>query len=310
MKLSMLLIRNPLAGSHRAQNKFIKAAALIFKSEYKTYLYSTQYPGDAARIVAETGMNYDVVVCFGGDGTLNEVINGAMQLKKRPVLGYIPAGTTNDFAAGLGLSKNIAEAARDVLEGEAVPLDVGCFNNNRFFSYVASFGSFTKASYSAPQDLKNVLGYPAYLLEGIKNIGDVRPYRTKIITRDMETEDEFLFGGISNSTSMGGILKLSDDEVDLSDGLFEAMFIKKPKTIVHLQKLLHGVATRNYDTDQIIRLKTDNIRIECDSAVAWTVDGEFGGIYAETEIRNCHHAVKIIKPYRDRKEKVNDSARD
>ena len=228
MKPSMLLIRNPLAGSYRAQNKFMEAASVIFKSEYKTYLYSTQYSGDAARIVAETGMNYDVVVCFGGDGTLNEVINGVMNLKRRPLLGYIPAGTTNDFACGLGLSRNIVEAARDVLEGEPVPLDVGCFNNDRYFSYVASFGTFTKASYSAPQDIKNALGYPAYLLEGLKSIGDLHSYVMKLETDDMTLEDEFIFGGVSNSTSMGGILKLDENDVDLSDGLLRLCI--KPKT--------------------------------------------------------------------------------
>lgn len=306
----MLLIRNPLAGSYRAQNKFMEAASVIFKSEYKTYLYSTQYSGDAARIVAETGMNYDVVVCFGGDGTLNEVINGVMNLKRRPLLGYIPAGTTNDFACGLGLSRNIVEAARDVLEGEPVPLDVGCFNNDRYFSYVASFGTFTKASYSAPQDIKNALGYPAYLLEGLKSIGDLHSYVMKLETDDMTLEDEFIFGGVSNSTSMGGILKLDENDVDLSDGLFEVMFIKKPKNIIQIQKLLLAMATRNYEMDQIIRFKTKHLIISSESSVAWTVDGEFGGLSAQVDIKNFHHAVNIIKPRSGRKEKVKDNAFD
>lgn len=298
MGQTMLLIRNPRAGSYKAQNTFIEAAAVIFRSEYKAYLYSTQYPGDAARIVAEMGMDYDVVVCFGGDGTLNEVINGIMHLEKRPILGYIPAGTTNDFATGLGLSKNIIEAAQDVLDGEKIDLDVGCFNNERYFSYVASFGSFTKASYSAPQDIKNALGYSAYLLEGLKSIGDFHPYTVRVVTKDMDIEDDFIFGGISNSTSMGGILKLCGDAVDLSDGLFEVMLIKNPKNFVQIQKLLHAIATRNYDIDEVISFKTDSIKLYCEKSIAWTIDGEFGGVNNETIIKNYHNAITIIKPKR------------
>ena len=293
---TMLLIRNPRAGSYRAQNTFIEAAGIIFRSDYKTYLYSTQYPGDAARIVAQTGMEYDVVVCFGGDGTLNEVINGMMHLEKRPGLGYIPAGTTNDFASGLGLSKNIVEAARDVLNGNCVPVDIGSFNNERFFSYVASFGSFTKASYSAPQDMKNALGYSAYLLEGLKSIWDFQPYRVRVKSDTKEVEDEFIFGGISNSTSMGGILKLNSSDVDLSDGLFEVMLVRNPKNLIQIQKLLHSVATKHYDNDQIAFFKTSRIEITSDKSIAWTVDGEFGGISGEYVIQNHHNAISIIKP--------------
>jgi YegS/Rv2252/BmrU family lipid kinase len=293
---TMLLSGNPRAGSYRAQNTFLEAAGIIFRSEYKAYLYSTQYPGDAARIVAETGADYDVVVCFGGDGTLNEVINGIMHLEKRPVLGYIPAGTTNDFASGLGLSRNIIEAARDVLNGHCISLDVGCFNNERYFSYVASFGSFTKASYSAPQDMKNALGYSAYLLEGLKSIWDFHPYRVRIKTETMEIEDEFIFGGISNSTSLGGILKLNISDVDLCDGLFEVMLVRNPKNLLQIQKLLHSVTTRNYENDQIFFFKTDFIELYCDQSIAWTIDGEFGGVSNEIGIKNHHNAVTIIKP--------------
>jgi diacylglycerol kinase family enzyme len=173
---------------------------------------------------------------------------------------------------------------------------------------VASFGSFTKASYSAPQDVKNALGYPAYLLEGLKSIGDHHSYTIKLKTKDMELEDEFIFGGVSNSTSMGGILKLSESDVDLSDGLFEVMFIKKPQNIIQIQKLLMGIATRNYEIDQIVRFKTDHIIIHSDTSIAWTVDGEFGGVNTQVDIKNYHHAVKIIKPRRNGKEKVKDNA--
>ncbi len=226
MSRRMLVVRNPKAGTFLAQNTFLEAAGVIFKSDYNVYVYSTQARGDATRVVREEGAGYDCVVAFGGDGTLSEVINGLMRLENPPVLGYIPAGTTNDFAAGLGIPRNIIRAAETVLEGEPAEIDVGCFNGERYFSYVASFGSFTKASYSAPQEAKNLLGYTAYLLEGLKGLGELRPYRVAVSTERGLFEGDFIFGAISNALSVGGVLKLSGSEVDLGAGLFEVIMIR------------------------------------------------------------------------------------
>ena len=182
-----------------------------------------------------------------------------------------------------------------------MPLDIGCFNNDRYFSYVF-LRKFTKVPSPAPQDGKCV-GISGLSAGGLKSIGDHHSYTIKLKTKDMELEDEFIFGGVSNSTSMGGILKLSESDVDLSDGLFEVMFIKKPQNIIQIQKLLMGIATRNYEIDQIVRFKTDHIIIHSDTSIAWTVDGEFGGVNTQVDIKNYHHAVKIIKPRRNGKEK-------
>jgi len=293
----MLVVRNPKAGSFLTQNAFLEAAGVIFKNEdYNVYVYTTTARGDATRLAGEEGDSFDRIVAFGGDGTLNEVINGVMRLEKRPVLGYIPAGTTNDFAAGLGLSRNVVRAAETVLTGEPVLLDVGQFGEDRYFSYVASFGTFTKASYSAPQDAKNLLGYAAYLLEGLKSLSDIRSYHMTVTVNGESYEDDFIFGAVSNAMSVGGVMKFSADQVDLSDGLFEVLMIRTPGSLAALQQLLIDVTSRNYaDCDGILFLRASDILVRCEAPIAWTVDGENGGEHAEIRLRNCHHAITILK---------------
>ena len=297
MAKRMLVVRNPKAGSFLTQNAFLEAAGVIFKNEdFNVYVYTTTARGDATRIAGEEGGSFDRIVAFGGDGTLNEVINGVMRLAERPVLGYIPAGTTNDFAAGLGLSRNVVKAAETVLTGEPIPLDVGRFGEDRYFSYVASFGTFTKASYSAPQDAKNLFGYAAYLLEGLKSLSDIRSYHMTVAVNGERYEDDFIFGAVSNAMSVGGVMKFSADQVDLSDGLFEVLMIRTPGSLAQLQQLLLDVTSRNYaDCDGILFLRSSDILVQCETPVAWTVDGENGGEHTEIRLRNCHHAITILK---------------
>lgn len=297
MAKRMLVIRNPKAGSFYSQNTFLEAAGVIFKSDCNVYVYSTTCRGDATRVAAEEGGNYDQIVAFGGDGTLNEVINGVMRLDKRPILGYIPAGTTNDFAAGLGISRNVVKAAETVLNGLPTALDVGQFGDDRYFSYVASFGTFTKASYSAPQDMKNVLGYAAYLLEGLKTLSDIHSSRLTITADGEVYTDDFIFGAVSNAMSVAGIMKFSSEQVDLSDGLFEVLMIRSPKNLAELQTLLLDVTTRHYsECPQILYRKAAEVTIQCDTPVAWTVDGEAGGETPLARVRCCHQAIQILKP--------------
>ena len=296
MARRMLVVRNPRAGSFISQNTFLEAAGVIFKSDYNVYVYSTQCRGDATRIVAEEGSQYDCIVAFGGDGTLNEVINGLMRLPRRPVLGYIPAGTTNDFAAGLGISRNPVKAASTVLEGTEQELDVGQFCEERYFSYVASFGTFTKASYSAPQDVKNLIGYAAYLLEGLKSLADVHPQHLRILANGEELEGDFIFGAVSNALSVGGMVKFDSEQVDLTDGLFEILMIRNPQNLADLQKILHDLATHHYETELILFLKAAEITVSSDEPIAWTVDGEMGGTVTEARVKNCCRAIRILKP--------------
>ena len=298
MAKRMLVIRNPKAGSFYSQNLFLEAAGVIFKNEdFNVYVYTTECRGDATRIAAEEGGEYDRVIAFGGDGTLSEVINGVMRLEKKPEVGYIPAGTTNDFASGLGLSRNVIRAAETVLNGVPEPLDIGQFGDDRDFSYVASFGSFTKASYSAAQDMKNVLGYAAYLLEGLKSLADIRSIPLTVTADGRIYEDEFIFGAVTNAMSVGGVMKYSYEQVNLSDGLFEVLMIRTPKNLAEIQTLLADVTNRNYtESPQIIYQKARKVTVQSEQPLAWTVDGESGGETTEVTIRNCRRAVNILTP--------------
>lgn len=294
MSRRMLVVRNPKAGSFLSQNLFLEAAGVIFGSDYNAYVYSTTGRGDATRVVVEEGANYDIIVAFGGDGTLHEVINGLMQLAVRPLLGYIPAGTTNDFAAGLGLSRNIVKAAGAVIDGVPVELDVGRFGDGQYFSYVASFGSFAKVSFSAQQDMKNLIGYAAYLLEGVKALSDLRACHMVVETDGVRTEGDFIFGAVSNAMSVGGIMKFSVDEVDLRDGLFEVLLIRDPKNLAGLQKLLHDVAMRHYSSSAFLYCKAAHVSISADEKLVWTLDGEDGGEHTAVQMDNCCRAIRIL----------------
>ena len=300
MAKRMLVVRNPKAGSFLSQNTFLEAAGVIFKDEsFNVYVYTTTGRGDATRIAREEGPGVDRIVAFGGDGTLSEVINGVMHLpaKDRPELGYIPAGTTNDFASGVGLSRNIVKAAQTVLTGIPEPLDVGRFGEERYFSYVASFGTFTKASYSASQDLKNALGYAAYLLEGLRCLIDIRSIPLVVTADGTIYEDEFIFGAVSNAMSVGGMLKYGYEQVNLSDGLFEVLMIRTPKNLSEIQTLLTDVANRNFvESPHILYQKARKVCVRSEQPLAWTVDGESGGETTEVTIRNCRCAVNILTP--------------
>ena len=300
MAKRMLVVRNPKAGSFLSQNTFLEAAGVIFKDEsFNVYVYTTTGRGDATRIAREEGPGVDRIVAFGGDGTLSEVINGVMHLpaKDRPELGYIPAGTTNDFASGVGLSRNIVKAAQTVLTGIPEPLDVGRFGEERYFSYVASFGTFTKASYSASQDLKNALGYAAYLLEGLRCLIDIRSIPLVVTADGTIYEDEFIFGAVSNAMSVGGMLKYGYEQVNLSDGLFEVLMIRTPKNLSEIQTLLTDVANRNFvESPHILYQKARKVSIRSDSPLAWTVDGESGGETTDVTLVNHKRAISILTP--------------
>ena len=300
MAKRMLVVRNPKAGSFLSQNTFLEAAGVIFKDEsFNVYVYTTTGRGDATRIAREEGPGVDRIVAFGGDGTLSEVINGVMHLpaKDRPELGYIPAGTTNDFASGVGLSRNIVKAAETVLSGIPTPLDVGKFGEDRYFSYVASFGTFTKASYSASQDLKNALGYAAYLLEGLRCLIDIRSIPLVVTADGTIYEDEFIFGAVSNAMSVGGMLKYGYEQVNLSDGLFEVLMIRTPKNLSEIQTLLTDVANRNFvESPHILYQKARKVCVRSEQPLAWTVDGESGGETTDVTLVNHKRAINILTP--------------
>lgn len=288
----LLLIVNLHAGMMKIKAALPDIIDLYCRQNQDVTVYTTSGKGDATRICRERGMLFDTVVCCGGDGTLNEVLCGLLPLENLPMVGYIPAGTTNDFASSMKIPSNLLEAARRAVCGTPTPIDVGQFNS-RYFSYVASFGAFTESSYATPQYVKNALGHLAYIIEGMKDLHTIHPYQMKITVENRTWEDEYLFGCVSNSTSIGGIVKLSESAVDMRDGKFEVMLIKSPKNAAETQKIILGILTHQFDGEVIKFFPTSEIAFYSKNQLPWTLDGEYEAGSTEIQIRNLHEAIQM-----------------
>jgi YegS/Rv2252/BmrU family lipid kinase len=236
----------------------------------------------------------DMVVCSGGDGTFNETVTGLMKAGLDLPLGYIPAGSTNDFAASLGLSSDCMEAARQIVEGVPCRYDAGKFGD-RYFSYVASFGAFTKASYSTPQNIKNALGHTAYILEGIQELSQLKPTHVRIQLENTVIEDDFLFGAISNSTSLGGVLTLDPKQVDMGDGVFELLLIRAPKDIMELHECVWAVQKQQYNCSMITFVSTRELTVFPNPQMDWTLDGERCPGAESVHVENLHRAIRLMR---------------
>ncbi len=290
----MLFIMNPYAGQRKA-NKFLPEILLMFNSAgYEVNIHMTNATGDAMAVAQRRSADADIVVCCGGDGTLNETITGMLRAGVRVPVGYIPAGTTNDFASSLQLSTNILQAARDILEGEPVPYDVGKFGD-RYFSYVASFGAFTKSSYIVPQNIKNALGHTAYVLGGISELSQIRNEHIRMEIDGQVVEDDFLFGAICNSTSIGGILTLDPKQVDMGDGLFEVMLVRAARNFSEITECIQAVQSQKYNCAMITFRTARHVRIFADPNMPWTLDGEREEGHEEVVAENLHHAMHLIQ---------------
>lgn len=290
----LLLIMNPCAGQRRANRHLADIIALFNRKGYLVTAAMTAARGDGIRLVRELGAGMDLIVCIGGDGTFNETITGLLSAGLDIPLGYIPAGSTNDFANSLKLPTDIRKAAEAIAEGKPVAYDVGRFAH-RNFSYVASFGLFTKTSYSTPQPLKNALGHIAYLLAGISELGQVPSYHVKFETDNGTVEGDYLFGAISNSTSVGGILTLDPNVVDMADGKFELLLARKPKNAAELAECLHCLTVQKYNCAMITFLTCSKLHITADPAMVWTLDGEREDGHASIEVENLHLAIRLMK---------------
>jgi len=290
----MLFIMNPFSGQKKA-NKHLADILLMFgNAGYDVNVHMTRSPGDAMVAACERGKDVDLVVCCGGDGTLNETVTGLLRSGADVPIGYIPAGTTNDFANSLKLSTNIMQAAQDIVEGLPVSYDVGKFED-RYFSYVASFGAFTKASYAVPQNIKNALGHTAYVLGGISELSQIRNEHIRMEIDGQIVEDDFLFGAICNSTSVGGILTLDPKQVDMGDGLFEVLLIRAARNLSEITECIQAVQSQKYDCGMITFRSAKQIRIFADPAMPWTLDGEREEGHREVTVENIHRAIRIIK---------------
>ena len=288
------IILNPQAGTRQANKYFVEILEVFHKGGYETTVAITQKRGDATDFVIEKGREYDLIVAIGGDGTFNEVMDGVLNAKLDVQIGYIPAGSTNDFGSSLGLTKDVVASAKSIVDGTIHTLDVGDFNG-RHFSYVASFGAFTKTSYSAPQNLKNTLGHLAYVLEGIKDIPSIKPLKLTLHTEYETYEGEYLFGAICNSTSVAGVLTLSEKIVDMTDGKFEVMLIKKPNNVLELNQMLGALATQNFvNSPMVTFFSTGNLEILADPDMPWTLDGEYQAGCERIQIQNLHGAIQVM----------------
>lgn len=296
MKKKMLFIYNPRAGKSQIRSNLLDMIDIFVKAGYEVTAYPTQAQGDGIRAVTERQIGYyDMIACSGGDGTLDEVVTGMMRCEKRLPIGYVPAGTTNDFAGSLGIPRSMERAARVIVDGRSFRCDVGGFNEN-IFVYIAAFGLFTDVSYETRQDMKNVLGHMAYVLEGMRKLSKVKSYALKVISGDKVIKGDFIFGMITNSLSVGGFKKITGDNVKLDDGVFEVTLIRRPGNPVELNTIMAALLNRNIDTDLMDCFTASELQIESAEEVAWTLDGEFGGRHSRVEIRNYKQALEIRVP--------------
>lgn len=289
----LLFIYNPHAGQGKVRGRLTDIVDAFAYHGYLPSVYPTQGIGDATQVVRGIGGHYSRVVCCGGDGTLHEVVAALMEMDQPPILGYIPAGTTNDFSRNLNLPRDMALAANVAVTGNTVKCDMGRFNGVPFV-YVAAFGAFTDVSYDTPQQFKNMLGHLAYILEGIGRLGAIRSWNMKITHDQGELEGDFVFGMVSNTRSVGGFQCWPEGDVKLDDGLFEVVLVREPKNPLEVQAILRSVITQSSTEDgPLVAFHTSHLKLECGEEVAWTLDGEYGGSPKVAEVENIPKALEI-----------------
>lgn len=290
----MLFIMNPYAGTRKANRYLANILTVFNRANYQVEVYMTAGQGDGEKTVAKRAKDKDLVVCCGGDGTFNETVSGVLKSGCNIPVGYIPAGSTNDFAKTLGLNDTIIRAANRIVTGSPTQVDVGRFGE-RYFTYVASFGAFTRASYATPQNIKNALGHTAYLLEGISELSQIKKVRIKMELDGETVEDDFLFGAICNSTSVGGILTLDPKQVDMADGKFEVLLVRAPRDLSEIGECIQAVQKQKYNCNMITFRSASAVKITAPEDMPWTLDGEREDGHKTVEAVNLHHAIKIIK---------------
>ena len=292
MKKKLLFVYNPKAGKEKIRGNLADVLEIFAREDYELTVVPTRRKDEAREVVRDRGEGYDLVVCSGGDGTLDEAVTGMIQSGIRTPLGYIPAGSTNDFGESLGLSKNMVQAAETAVTGKDFLCDMGQFNED-VFVYIAAFGLFTDVSYETDQAMKNVLGHMAYILEGMKRLSNVKSFPLKV-THDGEViEDEFIFGMITNSRSVGGFKNITGKNVELDDGLFEVTLIKMPTNPVELSNIMGALLNRDIDSELMYCFRARELTVESPEPIAWTLDGENGGAHERAVIKNLHQSVNI-----------------
>jgi len=292
MTRSMMLIINPHSGRGLSKTALGTIISRLCDADYIVSVYFS-HEKTPEELVYDNAKKHDLIVCVGGDGTLSGVIAGLMRAKTSIPVGYIPAGTANDVATTLALSRDPSIAAKQILKGKPKAIDIGRFYK-RYFTYIAAFGAFTGVSYSTPQSAKRSLGHFAYVLGGLADVTAIKPRRTVVEYDGQTLEGEFIFGGVTNSTSVAGLIKINSGRVDLADGLFEIILVKQPIVLVDFLDIMSSLTVQTYDGDNVQMLHASNVKFYFEEEVAWTIDGENGGKHKKVEITNCHKAVEIV----------------
>ena len=294
MLKKLMLIVNPTAGKGNSAFSIGPVLEVLYNGGYSPTVFYTSGAGNATELVLKYGGEFDCVTCIGGDGTLSETVSGLAQLEVPPLLGYIPQGTANDVATTLGLSRVPTAAAKTIVKGTPKPFDVGRFNSDSFFTYIAAFGAFTEVSYETPKEAKNALGHLAYVLNAMGALPKITSYNVRITYDGGVIEDSLVFGSVSNSTSVAGLVKLTNSGVELDDGLFEVVLIKTPSNIVELNNIIGKVLSRNFSGNYVTLLRSRHVEFAFDRQVKWTRDGEAGGAYSNVVCENIQAPIKII----------------
>lgn len=291
----ILLIVNPCAGKKQGSAKLSEIVSLLNGAGFETMIHVTQARGDGIEAAKTYAERMDAIACIGGDGTLNECITGVLQSGCEVPIGYIPAGSTNDFANTLKLPKKILDAAERIVADCPEGIDIGKFED-RYFTYIASFGAFTRASYATSQKAKNTLGHMAYLLSGVKELGNIRSWHCsfRLAENDEVIEGDYIFGSVSNSTSVAGVLTLDPKVIDLHDGKFELILIKTPKNVLEFNECVRAMLQKDYASPMLVFRKTSSVTVSCAEPMDWTLDGEMAEGTETVQIENLHNAVKLM----------------
>ena len=288
----LLFIFNPAAGRGKIKGKLFDIINAFVKDGYKVTVFPTQNKGDATNIITREAEGYDLLVCGGGDGTLNEVITGQMRTGKDIPIGYIPAGSMNDVAHSLKISREIKNAVLNILTGVPKSLDVGKFND-KYFMYVAAFGALTDVPYTTSQKNKNMIGTLSYYLEGIRKLSELKAKHVKISYDDHVIEDDIIIGFVTNSLYIAGFKNVNYNKTSLNDGMFEMLLIKMPKNIFDLEAIVSALINSKINDTYMYYIQASKITVNSE-VLEWTLDGEYGGAYDRVEIENCNNAIEII----------------
>ena len=289
----MLLVFNPVSGHGELTQKLFEVVDLFTRSGYEVTVHPTATGGDALSYIKDRGPDFDLIVCSGGDGMIHEVVNAYLQNGIHTPLGYIPTGTTNDFAASLGLPRNIMEAALSILNSQPRVIDAGVFND-KFFAYVAAFGLFTNIPYTADQNVKNIFGSIVYYLEGLKQLTAIPSISCRIEADGEVIEGDFMLGVVANGTSIAGLQPPVESGAAIDDGLFEVYLVRPPKNPIELQEIINGLFGNQTDSQVYIQRKVREVKFSSVQPCEWTLDGEFGGQYTDVYIENLHHVFSIL----------------